>query len=155
MNDPGLASVRVTVTVAVDPATAFAAFTEEIGEWYRAGVAVLPRPAPSTTLAFEPGPNAEVGVGGRLVEVDGNDGTVVERARITVWESGARLVFVDRRQTEVDVHFEPAPGGTRVVLEHRGLDRLAPEAARKQGKFGWSRLAVWFEAHMANRRERQ
>jgi hypothetical protein len=155
----GLGSVRVTVTVAVDPATAFAVFTEEIGEWYRAGVATLPRPAPSTTLAFE------TGVGGRLVEVrrrgpnaeaepdgGGGHGDVVEHARVTVWEPGRRLVFVDRRRTEVDVRFEPAPGGTRVVLEHRGLDRLDPEDARKQGKFGWSRLAGWFESHATNRR---
>jgi hypothetical protein len=168
--DAGLGSVRVTVTVAVDPDTAFEVFTEEIGDWYRAGVATLPRPAPATTLAFEPGlrgPNAEPGVGRRLVEVrlrgpndegksggssgDG-DGDVVEHARVTVWEPGRRLVFVDRRGTEVDVRFEPATGGTRVVLEHRGLDRLDPEDARKLGKFGWSRLAGWFESHVANRR---
>jgi hypothetical protein len=163
--DAGLGSVRVTVTVAVDPATAFVVFTEEIGDWYRAGVATFPRPAPATTLAFAPdlrgpdaetglrGPNAGVGVGGRLVEV-GPDGAgeVVEHARVTVWEPGRRLVFVDRRGTEVDVRFEPAPDGTRVVLEHRGLDRLDPEDARKLGKFGWSRLAAWFESHAANRR---
>jgi hypothetical protein len=141
-----LGSVRVTVTVAVDPATAFEVFTGEIREWYRAGVAVLPRPAPSTTLAFEPG------VGGRLIEVDGNGDVATEHARVTVWEPGRRLVFVDRRGTEVDVRFEVTADGTRVVLEHRGLERLPPEDARRQGRFGWSRLGVWFEAHMDNRR---
>jgi hypothetical protein len=150
MTEPAAAapgSVRVTVTVAVGPDDAFAVFTEEIGEWYRAGVATLPRPS-ATTLAFE------YGVGGRLLEVDPGDGTVTERARVTVWEPGRRLVFVDQHETEVDVVFESMPGGTRVVLEHRGLDRLAPEAARKLGKFGWSRLGVWFEAHVQSRRDR-
>jgi hypothetical protein len=144
--DAPLGSVRVTVTVAVDPDTAFTVFTEEIGEWYRTGVATLPRPS-VTTLAFE------YGVGGRLLEVDPGDGTVTERARVTVWEPGRRLVFVDEHETEVDVRFERSAGGARVVLEHRGLDRLPPEDARKQGKFGWSRLAAWFEAHLASRRE--
>jgi hypothetical protein len=138
----GLASVRVTVAVAVDPATAFVVFTEEIGEWYRTGLATTGRRASTSTLAFEPG------AGGRLVELDRRDGQVVERARITVWEPGVRLVFVDQRETEVDVRFESVPTGTKVVLEHRGLDRLPPDSARSQAKFGWSRLGVWFEGHM-------
>jgi hypothetical protein len=144
MTDPAaaLGSVRVTVTVAVDPDDAFAVFTEEIGEWYRAGLAALPRRAPSSTLAFEPG------VGGRLVEVDRRNGQPRERARVTVWEPGRRLVFVDRHETEVDVRFEPVAAGTRVVLEHRGLDRYPPSVARDKSKFGWSRLAGWFEAHL-------
>jgi uncharacterized protein YndB with AHSA1/START domain len=143
-----LGSVRVTVTVAVNPGVAFEVFTEEIGEWYRDGLAGWRGRTPSSTLAFEPG------VGGRLFEVGRDNGQRVERARVTVWEPGRRLVFVDQRDTEVDVRFEAvAGGGTRVVLEHRGLDRLPPPAARSQAKFGWSRLARWFEAHMT--RERQ
>jgi hypothetical protein len=157
---PVPASVRVTVTVAVDPATAFDVFTGEIEQWYRRGVASMGGPAadPGRTLRFEPG------VGGRLLEVDPGDPAhePVERARVTVWEPGRRLVFVDRRDTEVEVVFagEADPGArpdadgpvTRVVLEHRGLDRVPPEVAARLAKYGWRRLAEWFEQHQQIRR---
>ena len=45
----------------------------------------------------------EPGVGGRLVEVhDAATGEGRTMGDVTVWEPGARLVFVDRRGTEVD-----------------------------------------------------
>jgi hypothetical protein len=137
-----MASVRVSVIVAVGPAVAFEVFTQEIGEWYRKGVAQLPTDrAPSGTLRFDGG------VGGRLVE-EQPSGQCVERATITVWDVGERLVFVDQRSTEVEVWFRPVDRGTRVVLEHRGLDRLPPDVASSAAKHGWRRLAGWFEQHM-------
>ena len=140
-----LAKVRVTVTVAVEPDMAFRVFTEDFDEWYRTGsVALGPHRRHGGTLHFEPGPD------GRLVErrPDGRD---IERACITTWEPGERLVFVDRRHTEVEVLFEAVPEGTRVVLEHRGLDRLPPGQAADIAKYGWRRLADWFESHLAER----
>jgi Activator of Hsp90 ATPase homolog 1-like protein len=136
-----MASVRVSVTVDVDPETAFEIFTGEIDEWYRKGVSLLTSRDRSRTLRFEPG------VGGRLVELGRNETTLVERGRITVWEPGVQLVFVDLKQTEVDVRFEPFDDGTRVVLEHRGLDRLSPDEAASTSIHGWRRLAGWFEVH--------
>jgi hypothetical protein len=136
-----MASVRVSVTVDVDPATAFDIFTGEIDEWYRKGISLLTSRDRSRTLRFEPG------VGGRLVELGRNEATLVERGRITVWEPGVQLVFVDLKQTEVDVRFEPIDEGTRVVLEHRGLDRLPPDEAASTSIHGWRRLAGWFESH--------
>jgi hypothetical protein len=141
-----LAAVRVTVTVAVDPDTAFDVFTGEIDDWYRDGVATLQRSGRGTTLHFEPG------VGGRLVETREGHSGEVERARVTAWERGKRLVFVDRKDTEVEVWFEADSAGTRVVLEHRGLDRLDPAAAADIAKYGWRRLTDWFEAHVKERR---
>jgi hypothetical protein len=140
------ASVRVTVTVTLDPASAFDVFTTEIDEWYRRGVTTLGSPDSKATLCFEPG------VGGRLIESrPGRDD--VERARVTVWAPGERLVFVDTRQTEVEVRFEPVDSGTRVVLEHRGLERLSPGKAIDVSKFGWRRLATWFETYVETRTE--
>ncbi|HMG41962.1 MAG TPA: hypothetical protein VK611_11565 [Acidimicrobiales bacterium] len=136
-----LAAVRVSITVKVDPDTAFAVFTEEIDQWYRQGL------GSPTTLRFEPG------VGGRLLEVGPDNGPEEERARVTVWEPGQRLVFVDWRDTEVDIRFEAAAeGATRVVLEHRGLDRVPPDVAVNLAKYGWRRLTQWFERHMEERR---
>ena len=153
---PPPAAVRATVTVGVDPGTAFSVFTEEIDRWYRRGLATMGGhlPARPATLRFEPG------VGGRLLETGGEDPQERERGRVTVWEPGERLVFVDGRGTEVDVTFEaipddgtdPAGDGTgdrtRVVLEHRGLDQVPPEVAARLAKYGWRRLAPWFEWHM-------
>jgi hypothetical protein len=144
-----LGSVRVTVIVGVEPAVAFQVFTEEIDTWYRRGLAESFGRKRATGLRFEPW------VGGRLLEhraggEDGGDG--LERARVTVWDPPARLVFVDQRDTEVDVRFEAAAGGTRVVLEHRGLDRLPPGVAADLGRFGWRRLAEWFERHLEGQR---
>jgi hypothetical protein len=141
----------VTVTVGVDAGTAFTVFTEEIDQWYRRGLATMAGHRPATTLRFEPG------VGGRLLEVGGEGDPAagpVERGRLTVWEPGERLVFVDGRGTEVDVTFTAAPpddvGGerTRVVLEHRGLDRVPAPVAVRLARYGWRRLAEWFEMHL-------
>lgn len=134
-------SVRVTVTVAVEPAAAFEVFTEEIGQWYRAGLSSLVGHDRPDTLRFEGG------VGGRLLECDGT-GAEEEQGRVTVWAPGERLVFVDTRATEVEVTFAPVPRGTRVVLEHRGLDRLPPDAAESVSRHSWKRLAEWFERYL-------
>jgi hypothetical protein len=141
-----MASVRATVRVPLDPETAFKVFTEEIDEWYVKGLATLgpdARVDRKATLRFEPG------AGGRLVAVRGEH--VLEQAQVTVWEPGVRLVFVDKKQTEVEVQFSAVEGGTKVVLEHRGLDRLAPDAAASTAKHGWRRLAEWFEFYVRER----
>jgi hypothetical protein len=121
-------SVRATVLVDVDPDTAFEVFTVETSAWYRHG-----------TLRFD---------GERVV---GDKGEV---GRITVWEPGHRLVFLDHLGTEVDVRFEPVDGQTRVVLEHRGLDRLDPAVAESVAQYGWRRLAFQFEAHLTKGEQR-
>lgn len=141
-----LAAVRVTVRVAVDPATAFEVFTSEIDDWYRKGATVLTRAARGSTLRFEPG------VGGRLLEIRDDGAPPVTRGHITVWEPGARLLFVDRREAEVEIWFHAFDEGTRVVLEHRGLDKLPPDAAIKASKYSWRKLADYFADHMEEAR---
>jgi hypothetical protein len=137
-----LASVRVTLHVAVDPDTAFRVFTEDFDTWYRSGsVALGPHARTGGPLHLEPYE------GGRLLECRPN-GAEVERARITTWQPATHLVFVDRRGTEVDVRFDLTEAGTRVVLTHSGLDRLPPGQAADIAKYGWSRLADWFENHL-------
>ncbi len=137
------ASVRVSIDVAIDRDDAFRVFTSEIDAWYRRGSHSFAEPDRAVAIRFEPR------VGGRLLEVhDLASGTGREMGRIRVWEPGKRLLFIDSRGTEVDVRFEPNGDGTRVTLEHRGLERLAPELAERHARFGWRLIFVWYEEHL-------
>ena len=119
-------SVRTTVVVDLGPEEAFEVFTAEMESWYRRGVAVFGSQDPAAGLRLEPH------LGGRVLRV--NQGATgrseTEIGRITVWEPGRRLSFVDLRETEVDVSFEPVGPSTRVVLEHRCLDLLPQDVCR-------------------------
>jgi uncharacterized protein YndB with AHSA1/START domain len=140
-------SVVRTVDVAVDPATAFEVFTDEIGEWYRSGPHSWNDPDRAVGIRFEPG------VGGRWIEVwDEATGEGYELGRVRAWEPGERLVVSYRNvhlppavETEIEVRFEPLrPGRTRVTLEHRGLDALpADELALWQSR-AWIGFMGWF-----------
>jgi hypothetical protein len=137
------------VEVALDPAAAFAVFTEEIDRWWRPGPINWNDSARAVGIRIEPG------VGGRWIEVyDAATGEGFECGRITVWEAGSRLVFLYRDAghqidgTEVEVRFEPIEGGTRVTLEHRGWDKLAPDIAatkREIKRWGWASILGWFK----------
>src|SRR5690606_13054071 len=80
--------VRVTTVVPVDPATAFALFTEEVDAWWRRG----PRYRfGDGTMRFEPPPR------GRLVEVyDEAAGDLHVVGEVSAWEPGRRLAFAWR-----------------------------------------------------------
>jgi hypothetical protein len=141
------ASVRLSISVAVDPHAAFEVFTEEIDAWYRRGPHNFADPERAVGIRFEPG------VGGRLIEVyDARTGDGHEIGEIVVWEPGSRLMFVDNRKTEVDVRFEPdGDNATRVTLEHRGLERLLPDDAIRHAKFGGQLLLKWYGAFLRQR----
>jgi uncharacterized protein YndB with AHSA1/START domain len=138
------ALVRVTIDVDVDPATAFTVFTEEIDAWYKRDRHTLYDSRRAVAVRFEPG------VGGRLVEVyDAETGDGREMGRVTAWEPGRRLVFVDQRDTEVEVTFAAAEAGsTRVTLEHRGFEKLTDAEAEKHARYGWHLLVPWYERYV-------
>jgi uncharacterized protein YndB with AHSA1/START domain len=146
----GSNTVTVSIEVAVDPDTAFDVFTSEIDSWYQRGPHSWRYPDRAVGVRFEPG------VGGRLIEVhDAVSGEGFAFGRVLVWEPGARLVFADLVSsappdplTEVDVRFEAAGDGTRVTLEHRGLDRLPPDVAAQKRMYGWQTTLRWFDEHM-------
>ena len=114
--------VRTSVVVDLGPEEAFEVFTAEMELWYRRGAVAFGSQERAGGLRLEPH------LGGRVLRV--NEGATgrseTEIGRITVWELGCRLIFVDLRETEVDVSFEPEGQSTQVVLEHRCLDRLPP-----------------------------
>jgi len=147
MKESDADSVRVTTTVAVDPATAFAVFTEEVDAWWRRGPRYRFDGERAGTMRFEPG------VGGRLVEAYG-DGDACEVGEIRVWDPGRRLVFVWRGKafapgeaTEVEVRFERVAAGTRVTLEHRGWGALRADHPARHGLAGpafASMIGLWW-----------
>jgi hypothetical protein len=143
------ALVRVTTYVAVDPDTAFEVFTDEIDLWYRRGPHNFFDPVRAIAIRFEDG---------RLVEVYDNElGECREMATVTVWEPGRRLVMVDHEGTEIEVTFSATGAGddeTKVVLEHRGLERLPRQVAEKSARFGGRLLIAWFSDHMRERTAR-
>lgn len=119
-------TVRVSIELSVSPETAFRIFTEDIDKWWARGRANRFRAPWVGIMRFEPG------VGGRLIEVyDDESNDFYEVGRIHVWEPGRRLLFdwripnfAPHEITEVEILFEPAESGTRILLEHRGWEIL-------------------------------
>jgi uncharacterized glyoxalase superfamily protein PhnB len=137
--------VASEVEVAVDPDTAFKAFTEEMDLWWvRGPINFWGDSGRVVEVRCEPG------VGGRIMEVydDSTANEVLVRARLTAWEPGTRLAWdspLDDVLTEV--RFEAVPGGTRVTVEH-----VVPAAGEDKGGTAWSRVVPrWFGAWCAER----
>lgn len=126
-----MSAVVVSIRVKASTARAFAAFTEEIDQWWEPSTLFQLTPRGDGVLAFEPGPE------GRLVTTLAN-GKVFEIGRITAWAPGERLAFTWRQasfapdqQTHVEVRFEPVGEETRVTIEHRGWDSVPREHVAK------------------------
>lgn len=123
--------VLVAIRVPATPSRAFAAFTEEIAQWWKPNRLFTFTTAKFGRMSFEPGE------GGRLIET-AKDGSVFEVGRITAWEPPSRLVFTWRQATfepdqftEVHVRFEPAGDETRVTVEHFGWDAIPQDHAAR------------------------
>jgi uncharacterized protein YndB with AHSA1/START domain len=151
-----VAAVTRSVEVPVDPGTAFRLFTDDIGAWYRGGAYSWNDPERAVGIRFEPG------VGGRLLELyDDEARDVYEMGRVLAWEPGERLVFEFQSVhfppdplTEVEVRFQSVAGGTRVTLEHRGLDRLPPAFVERVRDRAWVAFMRWFAEYVAVRGRR-
>ena len=127
------------VVVAVDAATAFQAFTEEMDLWWQRGPINFWSDAGHVLEV-----RCETGVGGRILEVlDDPAGADLELARITVWEPGVRLAFASSLDDVLtEVRFVPVDTGTHVTVEHS-----VPVGGRDEGGTAWSRvLPNWFGA---------
>jgi uncharacterized protein YndB with AHSA1/START domain len=129
--------VRVSMTVAVEPAIAFRVFTEEIDRWWKRGPRYRSAKGDRGFLHLEPR------VGGRLFEsFETSAGTrVLQTGTVTVWEPPSRLVFDWRavnfkpdEKTEVEVCFDPTPSGTLVTLTHRGWSRIRADHPVRHGE---------------------
>lgn len=113
--------VEVTTVVAVDPADAFAVFTEHVDAWWGRGPRYRPgspaRPGAKSTMRFEPGS------GGRLLEVYDDGDETFTLGVVEAWEPPLRLVFLlggrdfpAGEGMRVEVRFEGVEHGTRVTV---------------------------------------
>jgi uncharacterized glyoxalase superfamily protein PhnB len=99
-----------TVEVAVDPMTAFVAFTEEMDHWWGNG------PIDAWSFSRSIGRQVEPGVGGRVLELYDND--ALELARVTIWEPGRRVAWKSSiDDVTIEVRFETGGIGTIVRVE--------------------------------------
>ncbi len=136
-------SVSAGVEVAVDPPTAFGAFTGEMNLWWVRGPINFFDAARAVAVTCEPG------VGGRLLEVyDEVSGDALELGRITVWEPGRRVCWqssVD--DVVIEVRFDPTAGGTTVRVR-----ASIPADGADRGGTSWVRVVPpWFGAWCARR----
>lgn len=144
MSEPGSARcVSSEIEVGTDPATTFEAFTGELDLWWVRGPINFHNSARAVAMRCEPG------VGGRLLEVyDDHEGDLLELARITVWEPGARLAWessIDDVETEVT--FTASSHGTTV----RVVASL-PAGGSDRGGTAWVRVVpAWFGFWCARR----
>ena len=125
--DTRATSVTATTTVEVPIDTAFSVFTEGIGTWWNPDHHIIE--APLSHMVFDPF------VGGNIYDV-GTDGSECRWSRVLAYDPPSRVAFSwdinlqwqveadPARCSEVEVTFTAeGPTTTRVVLEHKHLDR--------------------------------
>jgi uncharacterized protein YndB with AHSA1/START domain len=151
--DGGPNSVRKAVDVAAPPGVAWRVFTAKMGSWWPLASYKLGK-AKAVDAVIEPR------VGGRWYELC-EDGSTCDWGRVLAWEPPSRLVLTweidaDFRHdpdlmTEVEVRFIAAGRGTRVELEHRGLEALGVRSDEIRGLYdsemGWTQLLNAFAAY--------
>ena len=148
--------VYVALRVKATPERAFAAFTEEIGAWWRPNTMFQTTPRPPGRLAFEPGED------GRLTETLAS-GKVFEIGKVLAWQPSERLVFSWRQasfppdlHTEVEVRFEAVGDETRVSVEHRGFHLVPTDSAARHGfpdRLLLTRLGEWWQEQLRSIRD--
>jgi uncharacterized glyoxalase superfamily protein PhnB len=116
------AEVHKSVEVPIPPEEAFRIFTQEFDAWW----------VRSPTTFFD-GARAremriEAGVGGRVLEVYGDD-DALERGRITAWEPPSRLVVDMWDGSEATFTFDAEANGTRVAVTHSPPAGVEPDSS--------------------------
>ena len=140
----------LTVKAAVD--RAFAVFTQRLGAWWPLEPYSIGE-SKAVDAALEPRE------GGRWYEI-GEDGSQCDWGHVRAWEPSHRVVLSweisadwqpdPSATSEVEVRFTEIDGGTRVELEHRGLETYGARTDEMRGIFGsengWNGLLRAFAA---------
>jgi uncharacterized protein YndB with AHSA1/START domain len=129
--------IKVSVFVAVPPAAAFAAFTEQIDQWWRRGPAYRIAGRSPGAMHLEPR------LGGRIFETYSDGDERHEVGAITAWQPPDHFAFTWRsitftrgETTQVEVTFRPRRGGTDVALEHSGWTAIPDDHPVRHGQVG-------------------
>ena len=148
-------AVHHAISVAVPPEQAFSVFTAGINRWWPRDHHIGQAELDEAVL--------EGREGGRWYEL-GVDGTECDWGRVVVWDPPARLVLSWQISgewaydadlwTELEVTFSAeGPDGTRVELEHRGLDAYGDQMGKMRDSFeapgGWRGILEQFGAAAA------
>jgi hypothetical protein len=148
-------AVRREVVVDIEPAAAYDIFTADMTSWWPAQHHI--GSAPIQEIVIEPR------VGGRWFTRH-EDGTETDTGVVTAWEPpglfavtwqiGADWAFHPDFATTVTVRFLPeGDEGTRVVLEHSGLEAFAADAVAMretfEGEGAWTATLAAFAARTA------
>ena len=123
--------VLVAMRVRASRERAFAAFTDEIGQWWRPNMLFQFTPGRTGRLAF---------TDGRLVETY-TDGSSFVVGLVREWDPPQRLIvgwrqagFAPGQETELHVRFDEIDEGrTRVTVEHFGWDTIPGEHESRHG----------------------
>ena len=142
-----VADIRKSITVDADPERAFRVFTEAIARWWPLAThSIHAQDAETVVLEarvggkfYERSKTGEEVVWGEIVECD-----PPHLLRYT-WHPG---YAPGTPMTEVEVRFEAAGDGTRVVIAHSGWERLGDDASEKHRGYaeGWEFVLARFAA---------
>lgn len=143
------APVRKEIRVRATPERAFEIFTARMGSWWPGEHNT--GSTPILDVVIEPRE------GGRWFTRH-DQGVESQWGKVLVWAPPARLVlgwqlnaqfqYDAALVTEVEITFTPEEGGTRLVLEHRHLERVGEAAhslrAQVDSERGWSMLLALY-----------
>lgn len=134
-----------TRNLSLDPAAAFALFTEKIAEWW---------PLSTHSVGGDQAVSVriEAMVGGSIIETTA-DGDEHEWGRVTSWEQGRRLEFTwypgrtEAGQTQVEVRFREIGDGSEMILIHTGWEVRGEKAGEDRDGYvtGWDLVLAEFE----------
>ena len=141
--------VRKERRLAISLEEAFRLFTAGMGTWW---------PLATHSIAGDEasGVRFEEWLGGQVVELAGEQ--EYPWAEIAAWEPPARVVLTWHPTVEVvaattiEVRFEPVPGGTMLLLEHRDWEAFGEglgNELRAGYEPGWDVVLAPFEARAA------
>jgi uncharacterized protein YndB with AHSA1/START domain len=139
-NETALPPIERSTSVPWTQSDAFARFTANFAKWWPVSTHSIGGKRVRRVVF-------ECRAGGRIYE-EFKDGRRFQWGKITAWEPPGRVAFTwhpsrdESQAQDVEVRFEPATSGTRVVLVSRGWEKLGAKAARERKGYsiGWGSI---------------